>query len=176
MKEYQEKKNKKLAEIKEKAEKETDTIKKKKLLTNIEKLEKAESLQFLFDRIEKYGDKITTKDIISANFMFSGSENLTEIPFDINCSTTKINVDTKFLFSGCENLLEVPKINNLIVYSTERLFETCRRLRNIPENIAVSIYNGETGWIRTNGFGFNRPYVIICCKNLFLDSSYVLYH
>ena len=58
--------------------------------------------------IEKYGDKITTKDISNASNMFAFSRELTSIPFEINL---KDNTNIQYLFNNCGNLKYYPQVN-----------------------------------------------------------------
>ena len=56
--------------------------------------------------IEKFGDKITTKDITNCNNMFYQS-NISSIPFDINIKD-EATVNLTGMFSGCRNLTTLP--------------------------------------------------------------------
>lgn len=85
--------------------------------------------------IEQFGDKITTKDITNANSMFDSSYNITEIPFDLNFSSSNSN-DLSRMFYNCYNLTQSPKLNNVKVYDTINMFGFCNNLRTIPEDIA----------------------------------------
>lgn len=86
--------------------------------------------------IEKYGDRITTKDISNSNYMFHESGNLTKVPFDITFNTSNNYSYSKYMFEGCKNLLQAPIIYNLKVNSIVRMFANCHNLRTIPENFA----------------------------------------
>ena len=119
--EYQEKKNKKIAEIKEKAEAETDIIKKKKLLSNIEKLEKSESLEFLFERIEKLGDK-EISNIVDVFFNKRRSELVME-KFKSRLPKFGYNSDIyKYFFNFEEKFLpeEYHDLNNIFLFVVMR--------------------------------------------------------
>lgn len=65
--------------------------------------------------IEGYGDKITTRDLSSIDYMFRDSNELTVIPFDINMkiagslSSPVTNIGT-YCFDGCNNLTTLPNI------------------------------------------------------------------
>ena len=79
-------------------------------------------------------DKCVTEDITNATYMFQGTTEITEIPFEINCkSNTTIQLGT--MFSGCSNLETIPKINNCKPSSMVNMFYNCYRLRNLPNNI-----------------------------------------
>ena len=87
--------------------------------------------------IEQYGDKITTKDISNAINMFVSSTELINIPFELNFDNNSSN-NTEFLFKDCSNLITLPRINNLKVFNTSNMFNSCRKLRTIPEDFADS--------------------------------------
>ena len=87
--------------------------------------------------IELYGNKITTENISSAQYMFDGSTKLVNIPFELNFDNTSSHF-VGFLFNGCNNLITLPRINNLKVYSTESMFYNCCKIRAIPEDFTDS--------------------------------------
>lgn len=58
--------------------------------------------------IEKFGNQITTKDISDADSMFYFNETLTNIPFDINCSSY---VSLRNMFNRCRGLTAAPNIH-----------------------------------------------------------------
>lgn len=84
--------------------------------------------------IDAYGDRITTKDITSCEYMFNYCNNLEEIPFDINCITTK-EVPLTRIFYGCKKITEVPKINNCKPNGMSYLFYECAMLPEIPDDL-----------------------------------------
>ena len=86
--------------------------------------------------IEQYGNKITTKDITNAQNMFVSSNKITEIPFDLNFSSSQSYHSLSNIFNSCKNLTQVPKLNNVKVDNTSQMFTLCNRLRTIPEDIA----------------------------------------
>lgn len=85
--------------------------------------------------IEKYGNQITTKDIINATKMFQGTY-VDNIPFELNFdSGNPMYLD--YMFGGASALKEIPKINNKpCPYDTSSMFFGCASLRNLPEDIA----------------------------------------
>ncbi len=119
------------------------------------------SYRFAYDGwnwfIDEYGNRITTKDISDASFLFYYSKKLTKIPFDINfkdggCSVKSIfgfcnelvsvpSIDFKHtsykgsegLFEGCHKLREIGTIKNLYPDAMNKMFHSCRNLRYIPE-------------------------------------------
>lgn len=77
--------------------------------------------------IDKYGDKIKTKDITSAEHMFDTCT-LTTIPFDINFKNTGGNIlSYAFHYS---KLREIPKITGKVL-DIEDVFYACQMLREI---------------------------------------------
>lgn len=78
--------------------------------------------------VEKYGDKMTTKDITDAKYMFSDS-NLERIPFDLNFDSTE-EVEVSSLLCMI-NLKEVPKINGLKPSKIDYIFSNCQSLREL---------------------------------------------
>ena len=86
--------------------------------------------------IEQYGNKITTKDISNAQYMFNGSSKISKVPFDLNFRSSENYHKLYYIFYECNNITQVPKLNNLKVYNTVRMFCSCYNLRTIPEDIA----------------------------------------
>lgn len=88
--------------------------------------------------IEQYGNKITTKNIANTINMFDGSLNITNIPFEINFGNGHGYHSTAYMFRDCRKLITLPKINALKVYNMSSIFNSCYRLRTIPEDFADS--------------------------------------
>ena len=86
--------------------------------------------------IEAAGDKLTTKDITNASYMFNAL-NLTSIPFDINISSSSM-VSCSYLFNSCKALTRLPYVKGKIG-ETNYLFYTLNDLREIPEDWADNI-------------------------------------
>ena len=111
--------------------------------------------------IKNYSNKITTKDITDMSYMFYYSQNLEDIPFDINLSSTSSaqmnnvfnyctklkhipNIDCKRtasqyadmsnFFVYCYNLTQVPYLYNASVSAMTSFFGSCYNLREIPED------------------------------------------
>lgn len=95
--------------------------------------------------IREYGNKITTIDINSCEYMF-GNSNIEEIPFEINFYNygdyKNSGIHIKYMFANSYYLKSVPKFNNCQVGDRNYLFSNCYRLRTIPEDFA-------------NGFNWN---------------------
>jgi hypothetical protein len=79
--------------------------------------------------IEKYGNLITTKDIRSALSMFSYSNQLTNIPFDINFDTTLTHSGGN-MFKGSK-ITSVPRLINFKPSELPDVFSDCFYLREI---------------------------------------------
>lgn len=84
--------------------------------------------------VEKYGNRMTTKDIKSMTNMFVYTD-LTNIPFEINCKKDATYIDATYMFSSCKNLLSIPKINNCKVSGMNSIFQGSYTIRHIPEDI-----------------------------------------
>ena len=111
--------------------------------------------------IKNYGNRITTKDITDMSYMFYYSENLEDIPFDINLSSGSSanmmnvfnqckklkhipNIDCKRtasqyadmsnFFYYCWELTQVPYLYNASVSAMNSFFGSCHNLREIPED------------------------------------------
>lgn len=85
--------------------------------------------------INKYGNRITTTNILTAYKMFNRST-VETIPFELNFSTAA-HPDLSNMFESCENLTSVPKINNCAPGQCNYIFSFCWMLRNIPADIAT---------------------------------------
>ena len=108
--------------------------------------------------IEKYGNKITTKDIIQANSMFAQSTELNSIPFELNFIDGSLSIARMFeecrkietipsidfkqtvayqncgyLFASCNNLKEIGTLKNLYPSEMGNLFLYCYNLRELPK-------------------------------------------
>lgn len=86
--------------------------------------------------IEKYGGRITTKDISNASSMFNSSKKITKVPFDLNFDSSSSYHNLINIFNGCYNITQLPKLNNVKVYDTSKIFYNCNNLRTIPDYIA----------------------------------------
>ena len=105
--------------------------------------------------IEQYGNKITTENINNARDMFYGYS-LSEIPFDINLSTSS---------STCEDIFSSSKIKKPPyikgkVKNLSNLFYVCNYLNEIPDDWAdyidfSNIHNSSTSDGYLKGFCFS---------------------
>lgn len=111
--------------------------------------------------VEKYGNQITTENIINLVNMFSGS-NLEDIPFDINIGLdAQLPIDN--VFNNCRKLKNIPNINNLIPASMPYLFKCCYLLREIPDSFCDTwdwsyIENQTSGYVGNMSGMFNECY------------------
>ena len=108
--------------------------------------------------VENYGDKITTKDITAATYMFSSSK-LDEIPFDINLSTTVFNgVNIGSIFNA-SSIIMPPYITGKVGHM-DSIFSSCYYMTEIPEDwidkIDLSYIQNDSG-TKMNGI-FNSCY------------------
>lgn len=84
--------------------------------------------------INSYGNKITTEEVRSSDYMFASST-LQIIPFDINYYTNSY-FSINNMFFGCSKITVLPKLNNLKIASSSNLCYDCIRLRTIPDDFA----------------------------------------
>ena len=150
------------------------------------------SYRFAYDGwswfINKYGNKITTKNIKEATFMFAISNSIKNIPFEINFSTSEMYHDTNRLFTFCRELTESPNVNNLKPYNISYLFNECNKLRTIPDDFAdtwdwsyiksmTSQYTGSQQNIFTGCYSLRSvPMSIVSHGNPNLVSSYSYFY
>lgn len=84
--------------------------------------------------IEKYGDKITTKDIIAPSYMFDSSGKLETIPFDINLKNAS-SINNMFYY--CSKLKNIPMVYGAkLDGSNGYVFYNCAMVRHFPEHFA----------------------------------------
>lgn len=81
--------------------------------------------------IKEYSDKITTKDITDATYMFNQTK-VEEIPFEINL---KDNTAMEYMFSSATYLKSIPQVNikRTSHKSNSNLFYNCYKIREIPD-------------------------------------------
>lgn len=82
--------------------------------------------------IELYGNQVKTNNITNIASMFQDSNELVEIPFEINMIAGNI-VAGQDAFNACKMLEAAPRINNWKVYSASNLFKDCQYMRSFPE-------------------------------------------
>ena len=84
--------------------------------------------------IDKYGDKIITKDMNTMNYMFSQSSDLTNIPFEINGDGKDTSLQDMFI--NCMALKAVPMMKNVRPTNLSSMFASCGKIRSFPEGFA----------------------------------------
>ena len=113
--------------------------------------------------IEKFGNKITTKDINNANNMFYYC-NLENILFELNFTLNK-EIPIDYLFSNCYKLTTIPKINNCQPYSLKSLFSSCTRLRYLPDDIE-NWFDWSKIDVTTYPYNYSASYMFYNCYSL----------
>lgn len=122
--------------------------------------------------IKDFGDKITTKNITDASYMFQQCKELTDIPFDINISNNCTGLNN--IFSNCENFTRVPLIKGELNPPTGNysgpvnlgsLFYYCLNLREIPDDYFYQ-FGGEAFWEASKNYQGNRDNIFSCCYSL----------
>lgn len=115
--------------------------------------------------INNYGSKITTQNIEDAQYMFDNSNTITNIPFDINFSSTSTFHNAQYIFNECSNLINLPILNNFRVYNTNYMFKSCMKIRTIPEDYA-STWNWNYLESQTSGYTGNQYGMFWNCYSL----------
>ena len=95
--------------------------------------------------VEGYGNKITTENIRNCSRMFNNSDNLTSIPFNINCDKNN-NISFLQIFEKCNKLTNIGKIINPSFWAMGTMFYCCYNLRYLPEFV-----NPNFSCIHTSG-------------------------
>ena len=93
--------------------------------------------------ITRYGNRITTHDVVSFSDSFSNS-GLTNIPFAINQKSDSQNVNYMNAFFGCQQLTTCPTINNFKPQMCDGMFALCQKLESIPLVVDWSEANSYT--------------------------------
>lgn len=115
--------------------------------------------------IENYGNKVITKDITNAIYMFDNCHSLTKIPFEINFSTKGNKHSTNNMFSYCYYLTSIPKINNAKVETLDGIFKSCNRIRELPEDIG-NWFDWSYMETQTSSFSGNKGSMFNSCYSL----------
>lgn len=82
-----------------------------------------------------FGDIISTQKLTTTDFMFKNCS-AEYIPFSLNYDNTTYR-SMNSLFSGCDNLVEIPKMNNVYPANIGNLFTNCKKLQALPENFGA---------------------------------------
>jgi hypothetical protein len=115
--------------------------------------------------INKYGDKITTKDLYSAENMFYNCS-LSKLPFDLNFEITYHTFhNIKSIFTLCYYLTEIPKFNNCIPSEMGGMFNYCYKLRELDYE---SVKDIDWSYMEklTSPYGGNRSSMFANCYSL----------
>ena len=112
--------------------------------------------------IAAYKNKWSTSDINLCTSMFENSK-LTEIPFEINFYATYIPITN--MFRNCENMIKLPKLNNLEPSDSSKLFESCNKLRTIPNDF-TDTWNFSYQDNQTSQFNCNQNNMFYNCHSL----------
>lgn len=125
--------------------------------------------------IDMYGDKITTKDLTVCQYLFSNSNKLEEIPFDINLAATGVSGTTLIaVFQTCKKLREVPAIKGNLNPPTSNysnnigflsMFNYCENLREIPYNYFDG-FAGDDYWVAAQKYTGGRGMLFANCTSL----------
>lgn len=122
--------------------------------------------------INNYGSQVTTNNITHCDSMFNYSDELTTIPFSINCEpSTPMNCSN--MFYSCTQLTALPEIT-VYIEKMINMFQSCYCLREIPDSYSetfdFSYYNTSTGG--TAGYIFSYCYSLRKIPSGFLKKIY----
>lgn len=84
--------------------------------------------------LNQMGNKITTYDISSTDYMFAWSTGITRVPFTINMKPSKNALNHMFITTN--KLMEVPMILGVQPEKLDNMFSGCNNLRNFPGGFA----------------------------------------
>lgn len=116
--------------------------------------------------INRYGDRVTTKDITSAFQMFTGSS-LTEIPFQLNLNNCE---DVDCVISECGNLIVCPKIRGTFMWAQrfgmEGVCTNLFRLRNLEDLFTSEMLAGYSTVQATSAYNGAQPVKFNLCYSL----------
>ena len=82
--------------------------------------------------INNYGSQVTTNNITHCNQMFSNSNEITTIPFSINCTPSSA-MNCAEMFRGCKQLTALPEIT-VYIEKMDNMVNNCYCLREIPDS------------------------------------------
>lgn len=116
--------------------------------------------------IDKYGDRLTTKDITNPLHMFDSST-LDNIPFQINVTNAPMFTS---MFSSMNQLRECPKIRGTISWSTSMSFDSilgnCYSLRDAEDLFTPEMLEGFSTVKCTSTYSAAKPARIQACHSL----------
>ena len=116
--------------------------------------------------VDKYGDRITTKDITDAQNMFQSSFNLTRIPFQINVT----DCSSFYHILNNTHFRTVPKIRGTVKWDTNTSFDSaingCRFLRDIEDLFTPEMIEGFSTVKVTSSYSTPKPLKFENCYSL----------
>ena len=122
--------------------------------------------------INNYGSQVTINNITNCNQMFFNSNEITTIPFSINCTSSSAMNCTQ-MFNGCEQLTALPEIT-VYIKKMSYMFNSCYCLREIPDSYSetfdFSLFNIDTD--ADAGYIFSGCYSLRKIPNGFLKKIY----
>jgi hypothetical protein len=137
--------------------------------------------------IEKFGNTISTKDLTDASYMFNQQYKLERIPFDLNFNINN-NAPINYLFYQCYELKYIPKVNNIKIMSSNNIFNSCQKLREIPEDWCdtwdwsyienlTSAYSGSRGSMFSNCYSLRKlPMEFLAHGNPIASETNTIYY
>lgn len=113
--------------------------------------------------INLFANTISTVDLTNSYYMFYKSP-LERIPFTINFKLNT-NAIASNMFSGCENLKEIPAMTNMRPYNISGMFQDCYSIREFSENFGEdwdwSYYESSPGQ-----YGASQNGMLSNCRSL----------
>ena len=125
--------------------------------------------------VENYGDKVNTVDVNNTYYMFYLSDDLTNIPFDINI-TKAVDKNMAYTFYGCKKITSIPLIkcdedfsaptsNYSGIATLTYFFGSCEMLREIPYDYFHN-FGGTTFWNESKEYNGYRASMFSNCHSL----------
>ena len=111
--------------------------------------------------INNYGSQVTTNNITGCSDMFYYSDELTTIPFSINCDSTTNFVSCDNVFYGCTQLTALPEIT-IKPGAMGSMFFGCASLREIPDSYSETF---DFSYLNSSSSGGNR-FIFVRCYSL----------
>lgn len=111
--------------------------------------------------LDAFGKQMRTENITNAEYMFSSSNILKNIPFDLDF-TKNTYVEARYLFANCNELTELPKLNNFYPNNMANLMSGVTKLRYLPEDFGV-----DWNWDRIHTYTYSGA-------NSFFENCYSL--
>lgn len=83
--------------------------------------------------INAFGDKITTNDVRSIEYMFYMNSEIESVPFEINFNSNFSSAGND-IFNSCSKLKSISNINNFTPTAMDNMFNGCENLTFIPDD------------------------------------------